>query len=269
MAVTALHSAATGLSALSTSLDVTANNLANINTTGFKRSRVNFEDLLYQEKAQPGVQNANGDERPAGLYVGLGTRVSNTQLDLGQGDMMETGRPLDLAISGKGFFQVAILPEQGTGVGYTRAGNFFVNSDRDVVLGNADGPRLEPPINIPEDALDVQITNDGTVHVFVPGQVQPEIVGQIELANFVNPEGLKAIGGNLFVETAASGPAIEGLPGEGNFGTVLQNHLEGSNVNPIDELVNLIRTQRAFELNSQSIEAADQALQVVGNLRRF
>ncbi|MEX0887378.1 MAG: flagellar basal-body rod protein FlgG [Phycisphaeraceae bacterium] len=269
MAITALHSAATGLSALSTSLDVTANNLANLNTTGFKRSRVNFEDLLYQQKAQPGVQNANGDERPAGINVGVGTRVSNTQIDLRQGDMMQTGRELDVAIHGKGFFQVAILPEQGTGVGYTRAGNFFVNSDGDMVLGTADGPRLEPPINVPADTLAVQITNDGTVHAFEPGQVDPAVVGQIELANFVNPEGLKSIGGNIFVETPASGPAIEGVPGEGQFGTVLQNHLEGSNVNAIDELVNLIKNQRAFEFNSKSIEAADETLQVIGNMRRF
>ncbi|MEX0652912.1 MAG: flagellar basal-body rod protein FlgG [Phycisphaeraceae bacterium] len=268
MAITALHSASTGLSALSTGLDVISNNLANINTKGFKGSRVNFEDLIYQEKAQPGVENANGDERPTGIYVGLGTRVSGTQIDFEQGDFVETGRPLDLAVEGNGFFQVNILEEQGTGIGYTRAGNFFVNPDGDVVLGNADGPRLEPPINVPAETLKVQITNDGTVFAQVPGQVDPVEVGQVELAGFVNPAGLKAIGGNLYTETAASGPAIVGAPGEGQFGTIIQGFLEGSNVNPVTELVELIKTQRAFELNSQSIQAADEALQVVSNLRR-
>ncbi|MEX0745020.1 MAG: flagellar basal-body rod protein FlgG [Phycisphaeraceae bacterium] len=269
MAITALHSASTGLSALSTGLDVIANNLANINTTGFKGSRVNFEDLIYHEKAQPGVQNANGDERPSGIYVGLGTRVSGTQLDFKQGDFVETGRPLDLAVEGNGFFQVDILDEVGGGIGFTRAGNFFVNSEGDIVLGNADGPRIEPPINVPADAQQIQVTNDGAVFAQVPGQVDPVEVGQIELAGFVNRAGLKAIGGNLYVETAASGPPIVGAPGEGQFGTLIQGFLEGSNVNPVTELVDLIKTQRAFELNSQSIQAADEALKVVSNLRRF
>ncbi|MFA9478999.1 flagellar basal-body rod protein FlgG [Phycisphaerales bacterium AB-hyl4] len=268
MAITALHSASTGLSALSTGLDVIANNLANINTTGFKGSRVNFEDLIYQEKAQPGVENANGDQRPTGTYVGLGTRVSGTQINFEQGDFVETGRQLDFALEGNGFFQVNILEDQG-GIGYTRAGNFFVNAEGDVVLGNTDGPRIEPPINVPDQTLRVQVTNDGTVFAQVPGQVDPVEVGEIELAAFVNPAGLKAIGGNLYAETAASGPPINGQPGEGQFGTIIQGFLEGSNVNPVTELVELIKTQRAFELNSQSIQAADEALQVVSNLRRF
>lgn len=269
MAINALHSASTGLSALQTEMDVTANNLANVNTTGFKRSRVNFEDLLYQEKAQPGVENANGDQRPTGLYVGLGTRVSGTQLDFRQGSPIETGRDLDMTIDGDGMFQVDIHDDLGGGVGYTRAGNFFVNADGDIVLGNTDGPRLLPGVNVPGDTIKIEVARDGTIYAFQPGDVEPNEIGQLELATFVNKEGLKQIGGNLFVETAASGPPIEGVPGEGQFGTVIQRFLEGSNVKPVEELVGLIKTQRAFEMNSQSIQAADQALQTVSNLRRF
>ena len=269
MAVMALHSAATGLSALSTEIDIIANNLANVNTAGFKASRANFEDLLYQEKAQPGVENANGDQRPAGLFVGLGTRISNTQFDFSTGSPIDTGRELDLMVNGDGFFQVSILPEIGDGIGYTRAGNFFINQDGDVVLGNSDGPRLDPPITVPADTLRIEVSADGSVFAFLPAQVEPTNVGQIQLTNFVNPHGLKTIGGNLYVESAASGPPIQGNPGEGSFGTVLQRFLESSNVDPVRELVTMIKTQRAFEMNSQTIQAADQALQVIGNLRRF
>lgn len=269
MAITALHSAATGLSALSTELDVISNNLANINTNGFKGSRVNFEDLLYLEKAQPGVMNANGDERPAGIYVGLGTRISNTQLNFSQGDLIETGNDLDIAIEGNGFFEVDILQETGTGTGFTRAGNFFVNSEGDVVLGNANGPRLVPPINVPPETTSIEVSADGTVYAFESNQAEPDEIGQLQLATFINRAGLTPIGGNLYIESVASGPPIRGVPGEGQFGTVIQRFLEGSNVNPVKELVSLIKTQRAFELNSQSIQAADEALQVISNLRRF
>jgi len=269
MAIVALHSAATGLSSLSTEIDVIANNLANVNTTGFKSSRVNFEDLMYLHRAQPGVENANGDAKPAGIQVGLGTRISNTQLDFTQGAPIETGRDLDVYIDGPGFFQVDILEEQGNGIGYTRSGNFFVNRDGEVVLGNSDGPRLEPPINVPQDTTSITVTADGRVLAFQDDAIEPTEVGQFELANFVNPAGLKPIGGNIFIETAGSGPPIEGVPGEANFGSILQSFLENSNVEPVKELVSLIKTQRAFELNSQTIQAADEALQVVGNLRRF
>ncbi len=269
MAVSALHSAATGLSALSTEIDIVANNLANVNTTGFKSSRANFEDLLYQQKAQPGVENANGDQRPAGIFVGLGTRISNTQFDFTTGSPVDTGRDLDLMIDGNGFFQVSVLPEIGNGIGYTRAGNFFVNRDGEVVLGNSQGPRLEPPITVPTDALRIEVSADGNVFAFLPAQVDPANLGQIQLASFVNPNGLQSIGGNLYIESTASGPPIQGNPGEGQFGSILQRFLESSNVDPVKELVALIKTQRAFEMNSQTIQAADQALQVIGNLRRF
>lgn len=268
MAVSALHSAATGLSALSTGLDVIANNLANVNTTGFKSSRTNFENLLYQEKQQPGVENANGDERPAGLYVGLGVKVANTQFSFEQGAPVPTDNPLDLYIEGDGFFQVDILEEEGGGVGYTRSGNFFRNSEGNLVLGNSDGPVLQPEINIPEDSTTISISSDGMVRVYQAGAAQPTDVGQIELSKFINPNGLKPLGGNVYIETAASGPPIAGIPGEGSFGTLLQNFLEGSNVDPVKELVSLIKTQRAFEMNSQTIQAADETLQVISNLRR-
>jgi flagellar basal-body rod protein FlgG len=271
MAIVALNSAATGLSALSTNIDVIANNLANVNTTAFKSSRANFEDLLYEHRAEPGVENSIGDMRPAGLQVGLGTRVSNTQFDFSKGSPVTTNRPLDTMIDGNGLYQVKILESQGNGLGYTRAGNFFRNKDGDLVLGTADGPRLQPPINIPNTVSDASITiaSDGTISYIPPGASQATDVGRITLASFANPNGLKSIGGNLYVETAASGPVITGNPGEGSFGSVMQNYLEGSNVDPVTQLVELIKTQRAFEMNSQTIPAADDTLQTVANLKRF
>lgn len=271
MAITALHSAASGLSALSTELDVIANNLANVNTTGFKRSRVNFEDLLYQVRQQPGVENANGDIRPAGLYVGTGTRVSNTQLDFTQGEPIPTDQPLDVMISGSGFFAVQIPQDFNGGIGFARAGNFTVNADGELVLGTTDGPRLDPPITIPADVdlNSVSISSTGEVAVIEPGEDTPQVIGNIELVNFMNPIGLEPIGGNVYVPTPASGPETVGDPGDTGFGTLIQRHLEGSNVEAVTELIDLIKTQRAFELNSQTIQAADETLQVVSNLRRF
>ncbi|MBL4699844.1 MAG: flagellar basal-body rod protein FlgG [Phycisphaeraceae bacterium] len=268
MAIAALHSAASGLSALSTNIDVIANNLANSNNAGFKASRTNFEDLLYEEKMQPGVENGNGDQRPAGLYVGLGTRVSNTQIDFRTGSAQVTDRPLDVMIDGKGFFQVNITRGSET-TAFTRSGNFFINSEGDMVLGNSNGPRLEPNINIPADAENVTISNDGRVLVSIPGEADLQEVGQFEVANFINPHGLKQIGGNLYLESSASGPPTVGDPNTDNFGAMLQGSLEASNVDPVIELVELIKAQRAFELNSQTIQAADSTLEVISNLKRF
>lgn len=267
MAVLALHSASTGLNALSTELDVIANNLANVNTTAFKTQRVNFEDLIYQHKKQPGIENANGDSTPAGLQVGLGTQLSNTQFNFELGAAVPTGNPLDVYIEGDGFIEVDILSEQGGGIGYTRAGNLFTNRDGELVLGNSQGPRLTDGITISDDALNITISADGTVTETLSDGSSSD-VGQITLTNFVNKEGLKSIGGNIYVETEASGAPIQGNPGQGSLGTILQGHLENSNVDPVSELVSLIKTQRAFEMNSQTIQAADEVLQVVGNLRR-
>ncbi len=270
MAILALHSASTGLSALSTSLDIIANNLANANTDGFKSSRANFQDLLYTEKAQPGVENANGDQRPTGLYVGLGTRLSGTQVDFAQGAARQTGKELDIMIEGDGFFVIEVESDRSEGgLAYTRAGNFATNRDGELVLATDQGRRLSPSITIPDNASQVSITADGRVSIAVQGQSDPQEIGQIEIATFINPAGLKQIGENLYAPSAASGDPIAGNPAEENRGQLKQGFLEGSNVDPVVELVNLIRTQRAFELNSQSIQAADEALQTIGRLRRF
>jgi len=269
MAVVSLHSAATGLSALNTQLDVIANNLANINTEGFKSSRVNFQDLLYQEKALPGTENANGDQRPTGLYIGLGVKVSGTEVQFTQGSPIQTGNPLHLYIENQGFFQVQVEDSKGAnGIAYTRAGNFTKNSEGELVLASDQGRRLQPTIQIPDDALGVQIGEDGQVYVLQPGEAEAQQVGQIELSVFVNPAGLKQIGENLYVETGASGPPQTGTPGDSNFGTIRSGMLEGSNVDPTKELIDLIRTQRAFEMNSNVIRAADETLRAVGTLRR-
>lgn len=267
MANIALESAASGLTALNTKLDVIANNLANVNTIGFKGSRVNFEDLLYLERAQPGTQNARGDERPTGLYVGLGVRVSGTQANFTSGTLID-GTPTDVAIDGNGFFMVEVEPGRAAeGVAYTRAGNFVRNADGDLVLANSQGRRLVPTINIPPNALNISISGNGVVSYFEPGATAPTEVGPIELASFTNPEGLRQAGENLYVETAGSGTATVGQPGTESLGILIGGKIETSNVDPTRELIELIRTQRAFEMNSQSIRAADQALQTVSNLR--
>lgn len=269
MALIALHSASTGLSALNTDLDVIANNLANVNTDGFKASRVNFQDLIYQERELPGVENSNGDQRPTGLYVGLGVKVSGTQVDFTQGAPLNTNRELDVMIDGNGFFQVQVEDDRASnGIAYTRAGNFAVNSDGELVLANDQGRRIQPTISIPEDAIKIQIQADGRVFTLQPGEAEPTEQGQIELATFVNPAGLRQIGENLFAESAASGPPITGEPGTTNLGRILSGFLEASNVDPTKELIDLIRTQRAFEMNSNVIRAADETLRAVANLNR-
>ncbi len=268
MATAALYSAATGLRALSTRIDVVANNLANAETTAFKRSRVNFEDLMYLTLKQPGATNAQGEIAPAGIFVGLGTKISNTQIDMQQGSLENTGRQLDVGIEGNGFFRVKIMDSIGDGTGYTRNGNFFINNDGELVLGMSDGYKLIPPINIPTGVTDITINKDGTVQVVKANSTAKVIVGQLKLSQFVNPQGLNVLGGSIYTATDASGPALDSNPGENGSGTILQGFLEASNVDPVKELVTLIKTQRAFELNSQSIQTADQALQTIGNLRR-
>lgn len=269
MGVIAMQSASTGLKALNTRLDVIANNLANVNTEGFKASRANFEDLMYIERAQPGIENSNGDQRPTGLYVGLGVKVSGTQQDFTQGAPIPSDNPLDIMIKGKGFFQVAVQDDLGAGgMAYTRAGNFTLNSEGEIVLANSNGRRLEPGFQVPADTTSIGIDASGRVLVMQPGDTEPQEIGQIELALFVNPAGLKQIGENLWVESAASGPPIVGEPGTQNFGQIQSNMLEGSNVDPARELIELIRTQRAFEMNSQSIRAADETLRTVSQLRQ-
>ncbi len=267
MAIMALHSAATGLQALSTQLDVISNNIANANNNGFKASRVNFEDLLYQYQQQPGVKDEIGDTRPTGVAIGLGTRVTGTQLDMSQGSPTSTGRQLDVCINGDGFFKVKTLPTQGNGLAYTRTGSFFQNADGNLVLDSSSGYLLDPPIKIDPKATSVTITTDGRVLETVPGSTASQSVGQIQLARFVNSQGLAQIGGNFYQVTDASGPEVLSNPGTDGAGTLQQGSIESSNVDPVTQLVDMIKTQRAFELNSQSIQAADQMLQTVGNLR--
>jgi len=266
MAINALHSAATGLSALSQDIDVIAHNIANTNTHGFRALRSNFEDLLYLEKEQPGVETRSGDQRPAGLFIGLGTRISNTQMDLTPGPAIPDAGDFSMMISGRGLFQVALGDGQ---TAYTRAGNFIKNSEGDLVLGNYDGRRLEPPVNVPEGATHFSISSDGRILAQLDGEAEQTEIGQIVLADFVNPTGLKPIGGTLYIESAASGPAITGEPESTGFGTINHRFLETSNVDPVRELIHLIKTQRHFEFNSQSIQAADEAMQVIARLGRL
>ena len=269
MAIAALYSAATGLRALSTRIDVISNNLANAETNAFKRSRVNFEDLMYLQLRQPGTTNSAGESSPAGIFVGLGTRVSNTQLDTEQGSMENTGNSLDVAIQGNGYFKVKVAAGLGNGEAYTRNGNFIVNNQGELVLGIGDGYKLIPPIKIPPGSTDIAIAPDGNIEVMRPGSVTKANVGQLQITQFVNPQGLKLLGGSLYMATDASGPPIDSEPQEDSAGQILQGFLESSNVDPVKELGTMIKTQRAFELNSQSIQTADQALQTIGNLRRF
>lgn len=251
----ALHSAATGMQAQQTNIDVVANNMANVNTTGFKRSRAEFQDLLYQTLRAPGGQAGNGASAPAGLQVGLGVRTAATQALHQQGSLSQSGNALDLAIEGNGFFQ--ILRPNGD-IAYTRSGNF--RSDADGRLVTSDGFPVEPNIVIPPDALSISISATGVVSVTQPGNANAQEIGQIQIASFANPAGLLQTGRNLFAPTAASGLAIIANPGEEGTGTLSQGFLESSNVEVVTEMIDLIASQRAYEVNQRVITAADEML---------
>ncbi|HPD30061.1 MAG TPA: flagellar basal-body rod protein FlgG [Phycisphaerae bacterium] len=268
MGITAMYAAATGMKAMDTKLNVVANNLANVGTVGFKRSRTNFEDLMYQTLREPGVKDINDEPNPYGILVGLGAAVSGTQLDFRVGSAEQTDKPLDVMIQGEGFFQVTTYYNGEEIRAYTRAGNFFRNANGQLVLGNTDGSVLEPRITLGEDDREIEIDAAGRVSAIQGAGPDRTDIGQIELARFINPEGLKSIGQNLYVETDASGPPITGNPMENGMGSLQNRMLELSNVEPVRELVDLIFTQRGFELNSQSIQGADEMLRVVANLRR-
>ncbi len=266
MSVQTLYAAATGMSAMQTKLDVVANNLANVETTAFKRSRVNFEDLMYRHDKLPGTQDSAGVYTPTGISVGLGVRVASTQGDFAQGSAESTERELDVAIEGRGFFQVTD-PDGNTY--YTRSGHFSVNADGTLVVGSAfTGRPLEPEITIPSDATAISISSEGEVSVQQPGDQTLSSVGQLELAYFTNPEGLLRLGESLFSETDASGSPVLANPGQDGLGTLQQGALESSNVEPVNELIDLIKTQRAFELNSETVKVGDEMMQAVANLRR-
>lgn len=267
MTVQTLYTAATGMEALETKLDVIANNMANINTTGFKKDRANFEDIFYRQYRLPGAQDADGTITATGIEVGLGTRVSSTQTNFKQGSFETTNNPLDLAIEGDGFFQVQ---NPNGGFFYTRAGNFNLNATGQIVLGSANnGYLLEPNLNVPPEATGIVISADGQVQYSTQDSPNLSTLGQIQLARFVNPDGLLKLGDNLYQETDASGTVTQDNPGQNGFGNIRQGFLEASNVEPVNELIDLITTQRAFELNSQVVQAGDQIMQIVANLRRL
>jgi len=254
--IRSLWVAKTGLEAQQTNVDVISNNLANVSTNGFKRQRPVFEDLLYQTLRQPGAQTTQQTQVPSGLQLGTGVRPVATARIFTTGNLQNTGNPLDLAVNGNGFFQVT-LPDGS--VSYTRDGAFQLDNQGQMVTAN--GYPLQPAITIPPNALSVTIGSDGTVSVLAAGATAPTQVGQIQLANFINPAGLQARGENLFLETAASGAAQANVPGTNGLGALNQGFVETSNVNVTEELVNLITAQRAFEINSRSIQSSDQMLQ--------
>jgi flagellar basal-body rod protein FlgG len=268
MSIQALYTAATGMESLQTKLDVIANNMANINTTAFKKDRANFEDLIYRNYTLPGVQDLQGNLTPVGKHVGLGTRVESTQIDFAQGAYTQTNRELDVAIEGKGFIAVQD-PATGQNV-YTRSGNLSINANGQLVIGSAnDGRLLVGAPTIPPDTTAITIGPDGKVSVKQSSSSTLNQVGQVQLYNFQNPEGLLKLGENLYQDTPASGTALSGTAGQNGLGAIRQGSLEASNVEPVNELIDLITTQRSFELNSQTVQAGDQVLQLIGNLRRF
>jgi flagellar basal-body rod protein FlgG len=256
--MTALWVSKTGMSAQDTQLATISNNLANVSTVGFKRDRVNFEDLLYQIRRQPGAQSSENNQLPSGLQIGTGVRIVATQKEFTEGSLQVTDNALDVAINGRGFFEV-LLPDGTTA--YTRNGQFHLSRDGELV--NPDGLVIQPSITIPEGTQSLTIGKDGTVSVVLPGDSVAQQIGQITITDFINPGGLEAIGGNLFLETTASGSPTNGTAGLDGLGTLEQNTLENSNVDVVEELVNMITTQRAYEMNAKVISTSDQMLQYI------
>lgn len=261
--VRSLYTAATGMSAQQMNIDNIANNLANVNTQAFKKGRIIFEDLMYQEVKAAGSLTATGLIHPTGIQQGLGVNTVAIQKIFSQGSYQYTQNPLDMAIEGDGFFQIT-LPD-GT-IGYTRQGAFQNDGNGNVVTPQ--GYYLSPGITLPENAQELSISVDGVVSAYVPGETQETQLGQIELARFINPAGLKSIGGNLYVETAASGAPQVSVPGQDGFGSMRQFFLEISNVSMVDDMVNMITAQRAYEMNSKAIQTSDEMLQIVNGLKR-
>ncbi len=257
-----LWTAATGMAAQALNVDVISNNLANINTTGFKRGRANFEDLMYQQIKSPGTKNNAGNQLPNGIQVGLGVRTAGIDRVQTEGNFQQTGNPMDIAIEGRGFVQV-LLPNGE--LAYTRGGSLSINSLGQIVT--QDGYRIIPTLTIPQNAMSVTITPDGSVSAVQPGNIST-ILGQLRLTNFANPAGLTAIGRNMLQQSVGSGPPITGSPGVNGLGTITQATLETSNVSAVEEMVNLIAAQRSYEMNSKAIQAADEMLQAANNIKR-
>lgn len=259
----ALSIAATGMLAQQLNVEVISNNIANMNTTAYKRQRAEFQDLLYQDERRVGSTSSDsGSIVPSGIQLGLGVRTAAVYRMTGQGNLISTENALDLAIQGKGYFQI-LLPSGETA--YSRAGSFQLSPNGEIVT--ADGYTVFPAITIPTDALDITVNTSGEVLVSLSGQVNPQNVGQIELAVFANEVGLQAVGDNMFLETSASGTPVTGVPAQTGFGTMRQRFLETSNVDVVSEITNLIRAQRAYEMNSKVIETSDQMLQTASQMR--
>ncbi|HEY0820909.1 MAG TPA: flagellar basal-body rod protein FlgG [Rhizobacter sp.] len=251
----------TGMEAQQTQLDHISHNLANSATNGYKKSHAVFEDLMYQNLRQAGANSSEQTTLPTGLQVGLGTRAVATSRSFSQGNLQQSSNPLDVAVRGAGFFEVQ-MPDGSTG--YTRDGSFQVNAQGQLVTNN--GYLVQPGITVPQNALSVSIAADGTVTASIPNQTQPQTLGTLQLVNFVNPAGLDPKGQNLYAETAASGTPTAGTPGENGLGALQQGFVETSNVNVVEELIGMIQTQRAYELNSKAIQTSDQMLQRLGQL---
>jgi len=267
MSVQSLYTAATGMKSLETKLDVIANNLANINTTAFKKGRANFEDNFYSHEVLPGAEDEAGNLSATGISIGMGSRVQSVQGDFQQGAFKQTQRELDIAIEGRGYFQVTDPSGQTF---YTRAGNLSADSQGRLVTGSAGiGRLIEPVVTIPDGARGISITPQGQVAVQLADQQGTTEIGSIQLVTFQNEEGLLRLGDNLFAQTDSSAAPVVGTPGDNGVGVLRQKALEASNVEPVTELIDLITTQRSFELNSQAIQAGDQVLQLIANLRRF
>ncbi|RJQ48003.1 MAG: flagellar basal-body rod protein FlgG [Gammaproteobacteria bacterium] len=256
----ALWTAKTGLDAQQTRLAVISNNLANVNTTGFKRGRAVFEDLLYQNVRQVGAQSSQNTQLPSGLSLGTGVRIVATEKLFSQGNLVQTSNPLDIAVQGRGFFQVQ-TPDGGAA--YTRSGSFQLDAQGQLVTSS--GYVLQPAITIPPNTQSVTIGSDGVISALAAGSATPTQVGSVQLADFVNPAGLQPVGENLFLESTASGSPQTGTPGQSGLGTLVQGSLESSNVNVVEELVNMIEAQRAYEMNSKAIATNDEMLRYVSN----
>ena len=257
----ALWTAATGMQAQAMNIDVISNNLANVNTTGFKKSRADFQELMYQSTRTPGSSTSTGTQSPAGIQVGLGSRTAAVQKIFTVGDFQSTGNELDVGIEGAGFFEIE-LPTGDTA--YTRAGTFKKDGSGRMVT--SDGYPMQPEIVIPENATAISIGEDGTVEVNLDNDSEPTQIGSIELTIFANAAGLKSIGRNLYQETPSSGIPTSATPGESGSGTLSQGFLEGSNVNIMEEMVNMIAGQRAYEINSKAIKTADEMVQMMNNM---
>ena len=260
--IRSLWTAASGMSAQKTNMDIIANNLANVNTSGFKKSRADFEDLLYQNLKSPGAETAAGGQVPTGIQIGMGTKTLSAQKIFTEGDIVQTGNQLDVAILGNGFFKVLSNGEEV----YTRAGSFKLDSEGYICTGQGD--RLQPEISIPDNTTSLSIGPGGLIEALEADGSTQTVTGQITIFNFVNPAGLKSLGGNYYTTTNASGAPTEGNPGVDGLGSLAQNSLEMSNVDVVEEMVNMIAGQRAYEISSKSIKSADEMMQMANNIKR-